>query len=297
MNKVIIIGAIILTGGLISATAGSIIAEERMIPGAHIDDYQKADTFIVDSNDVDDLDLDLRNRSINIYTHELSTIEIDYYTAPHDRITSQHVGSTVQLIGEIDPFVNIWGFSFLRHPEIFIVEVYIPSTSTIDINALTSNGGISLVDVTTIGDVNLRSSNGALTLSSIDEVSSLYGETSNGRIELTDVISLTSINMRTSNGRINLTRVNSPLLLTRTSNGKITANNIISADLELSSSNGNVEVSVVGTLEMFRVNMSTTNGNLYLNDVKVVTNAYNTTLEQKIRLTTSNGDIRLNFVS
>jgi hypothetical protein len=296
MNKLILVGAIILGGGLASAVTGSIISGEPMMPMARIEDYEAADPHVEEIALVEQLELDLSNRSINVFTHEAATVELHYYVADHDRIDVELVGTTLRMTSDVDPFVHMWGWAMFRNPEIFMVEVYIPTASTLDLSARTSNGVISLTDIGSIGNLSLHSSNGAIKLDAVLECQTLTGETSNGRLELDDVTALEEITLRTSNGRIVYDDVSAPEIYSRTSNGNIVVTNLVTNDLELISSNGDIEATLPGTLANYRVNMETTNGNYYLNGSKVSTNAYNTSLSNKIRLATSNGDIRLVFL-
>lgn len=296
MNKLILVGAIILGGGIVSSISGSIISQEPLFPVARLEDYEAAEPYVGDASLIETIEFELDNRSIQIYTHEENTITMTYYVAPHDRINVNVVGTTLRMTNDVDPFINMFGWGIFRNPEIFLVEVYLPTTTDIDISARTSNGGITIRDITSIGNLTLRSSNGAIKLEAVLECEALVGETSNGRLELNGVTSIGDISMRTSNGRIVFSDVIAPKVFSRTSNGKVVVSNVVTNDLELISSNGDIEASVPGTLSSYRVDMSTTNGSYYLNGEKVVTNAYNTHLTNKIRLATSNGNIRLVFV-
>jgi len=296
MNKLILVGAIILGGGVVSAITGAIVSGEPLMPMARVEDYEAADPYIEDIALIDDIELDLSNRSINVFTHESATVELHYYVADHDRIDVELIGTTLRMTSDVDPFVHMWGWAMFRNPEIFMVEVFLPTTSTLDFSARTSNGAINIGDIGSIGALSLHSFNGAIKLESVLECQKLTGETSNGRLELEGVVALDEITLRTSNGRIVYSDVSAPSIYSRTSNGKITVTNLVTDDLELISSNGDIEATLPGTLAQYRVNMETTNGSYYLNGSKVTTNAYNTGLTNKIRLATSNGDVRLVFL-
>ena len=124
------------------------------------------------------------------------------------------------------------------------VEVFLPDDASINLNLLSSNGGISISDIE--GEiVDLRTSNGVLELNNV-YAEEIDGETSNGA--LLGMFEALETSLTTSNGAIDL-----DLPCTVSGNYKlITSNNQIDLklssatdvgyDLDLSTSNGNVVV-------------------------------------------------------
>jgi len=126
------------------------------------------------------------------------------------------------------------------------VEIFLPENAFIDLNLMSSNGGITLHDVE--GNIiDLRTSNGALKLNNVyaDEIN---GETSNGG--LSGTIEAPKTSLITSNGAINL---DLPCTISgdyrlRTSNGGIdlhlSSSSLVGYDLEFSTSNGGISVGI-----------------------------------------------------
>jgi DUF4097 and DUF4098 domain-containing protein YvlB len=124
------------------------------------------------------------------------------------------------------------------------VEVFLPAGGSINLNLVSSNGGITLSDIE--GErVYLRTSNGAFELNNV-YAEEIDGETSNGALSGTFEAPDTSLS--TSNGAIDL---NLPCTLSgnyrlSTSNSridlKLSSNTQVGYDLEFSTSNGNINV-------------------------------------------------------
>jgi len=124
------------------------------------------------------------------------------------------------------------------------VEVFLPAQADIDLDLVSSNGGIYLTDLE--GDtLNLRTSNGEFVF---DEVFAerIDGDTSNGRIRGT--VESTDTSLTTSNGEIELTlqcKVTGKYVLS-TSNGaidlKVSSSSGVGYSLDLSTSNGSIEI-------------------------------------------------------
>jgi hypothetical protein len=126
------------------------------------------------------------------------------------------------------------------------VEVFLPADSSINLNLVSSNGGITLSDIE--GErINLRTSNGALELNNV-YAEEIDGETSNGRLSGTFEAPDTSL--ITSNGAIDLVlpcTVSGDYML-RTSNSridlKVSSSTQVGYDMELSTSNGNINIDI-----------------------------------------------------
>ncbi len=126
------------------------------------------------------------------------------------------------------------------------VEVFLPADSLINLNLVSSNGGITLSDIE--GDsVYLRTSNGALELNNV-YAEEIDGETSNGALSGTFEAPDTSLS--TSNGAID---INLPCTFSgnyrlHTSNAridlKLSSSTQVGYDLDLSTSNANINVDV-----------------------------------------------------
>jgi DUF4097 and DUF4098 domain-containing protein YvlB len=126
------------------------------------------------------------------------------------------------------------------------VEVFLPADSSINLNLVSSNGGITLSDIE--GErINLRTSNGALELNNV-YAEEIDGETSNGALSGTFEAPDTSLS--TSNRAIDM---NLPCTLSgnyrlHTSNArielKLSSSTQVGYDLELSTSNADINVDV-----------------------------------------------------
>jgi DUF4097 and DUF4098 domain-containing protein YvlB len=124
------------------------------------------------------------------------------------------------------------------------VRVFLPADSIVNLDLVSSNGGIHLTDIEG-STVQLSTSNGELNLERV-YAESISGDSSNGRV--IGEIEASDVTLSTSNGRIDL---NLPCTTTgvydlSTSNGRVilsvSSSNNIGYDLDLSTSNGDIVV-------------------------------------------------------
>jgi hypothetical protein len=294
MNKLIIIGVALFGLGAASAITGSVISGERLLPIATRADYELADPYVKDVDNVTSLVMMLKNRQINIYPTDGNNIELSYYESEYDRFDISFASGTVTINNEVDPYLFFGGLNFFwGYQTVFTVELGIPESSTFEIEAYTSNGAIESGIFEEMGALKFETSNGAITMETIDTLPSIDLKTSNGQIELSQMNITDSLRVITSNGRINITDVTCPDIEGTTSNGNVLATSITTQSLDLHTSNGEVHAEVIGDMANYRVKMQTSNGHYYLEGERVTTNAYNTHLGAIIDLSTSNGDIKL----
>jgi len=124
------------------------------------------------------------------------------------------------------------------------VEVFLPADASINLNLMSSNGGIDLSDIE--GErMTLRTSNGALELNEVYS-EEIDGDTSNG--DISGMVEAPDTSLSTSNGAIDLdlpcTQSGSYRL--SASNGridiKVSSSTGVGYDLELTTSNGNIDI-------------------------------------------------------
>jgi len=191
----------------------------------------------------------------------------------------------------------LWGFSlFMNSRTLFTVTVHVPATNDFDISVVTYNGKVSIGDGE-VGNLSLETYNGAIEISDMGSVRAMDLLTRNGTIDIRRTVCAGLIDAETYNGLITMSDVTADRFKAKTSNGNVNAVRLTSLLIELTTYNGNVTCSVVGSLSDYRVAMSTTYGSYYLNGEKVGSNAYNTHLQNLVKLTTFNGNVSVSFVS
>lgn len=187
------------------------------------------------------------------------------------------------------------------------VELRVPETALLDLDAHTSNASIKVDGPRALCAVTLKTSNGRIALEHVkckmlDAVNSnarlilenveakqgLTGKTSNGRIELDMVASGGDMILTTSNGRIeaDVCSARGELRLT-TSNGAIKADRLDGQRVTLKTSNSGITGTLPGQQSDWQIESGTSNGHSNLPSHQPG--------QKPLRVHTSNGSINVRF--
>ena len=187
------------------------------------------------------------------------------------------------------------------------VELRVPETALLDLDAHTSNASIKVEGPRALCTVTLKTSNGRialehvkcktldavnsnarLTLENVETKQGLTGKTSNGRIELDMVSSGGDMTLTTSNGRIeaDVCSARGELRLT-TSNGAIKADRLDGQRVTLKTSNSGITGVLPGQQSDWQIESGTSNGHSNLPSHQPG--------QKPLRVHTSNGSIDVRF--
>ena len=187
------------------------------------------------------------------------------------------------------------------------VELRVPETALLDLDAHTSNASIKVEGPRALCTVTLKTSNGRialehvkcktldavnsnarLTLENVEAKQGLTGKTSNGRIELDMVSSGGDMILTTSNGRIeaDVCSARGELRLT-TSNGAIKADRLDGQTVTLKTSNSGITGVLPGKQSDWQIESGTSNGHSNLPSHQPG--------QKPLRVHTSNGSINVRF--
>ncbi len=187
------------------------------------------------------------------------------------------------------------------------VELHVPETALLDVDAHTSNASIKVDGPRALCAVTLKTSNGRialehvkcktlnavnsnarLTLENVEAKQGLTGKTSNGRIELDMVASGGDMILTTSNGRIeaDVCSARGELRLT-TSNGAIKADRLDGRSVTLKTSNSGITGVLPGQQSDWQIESGTSNGRSNLPNHQPGS--------KPLRVHTSNGSIDVKF--
>ncbi len=233
-----------------------------------------------EANEIDDFSLIFSNRTVKFYASENDKVTIKYYESEHDWVEVDLSNQQLELIQKSHWYAGLnfglWGF---QSNDIWIVEIYLPT------------------DVLTY-DIDVSTSNGKITVTGIDQLSRLNASSSNGEIKVEGDLYVTDeFDLYTSNGRITVSNVKADCDITLdTSNGKIIATNIDASRLIFDTSNGDIELSVLGDYDDYRIEMDTSNGDCHVDNIEKNDSLYNPNANKLLRLSTSNGDIEIDFI-
>ncbi len=241
--------------------------------------------------------LDVSDKAITVLPSDDDDIHITYYT---------HELSPVTVIleegGAYYQNQVIWynyfllNFNWFTSSDVYKMILYIPLEEVISLEAYTSNGKITMTGFD-FDKLVLKSSNGSITLTDVTVDDDVSIVTSNGNFHFTNIVSTGDFQASTSNGDIDVTNLSANETELKTSNGVIEVSGITSDIILLQSSNGSIAVESVTTFTKTHLEMETSNGNYYINGSKVTQNTYHDDLTTVIDCYTSNGNISIVFPS
>ena len=160
------------------------------------------------------------------------------------------------------------------------VELHLPASALLDLEARTSNASIKLKGPRALCAVTLKTSNGRIALEDVKCIS-LDAAASNARLTLEKVEAKQSLNGKSSNGRIEAVQaVSGGGMTLTTSNGRIEATGAVShGDMALTTSNSRIEAN--GCSAQGEMRLITSNGTIKFSGVNA----------QAVTLKTSNSSI------
>lgn len=214
-------------------------------------DYRASETFTLETpltSESIDLTIDSVNGGIDVYSWSGDSVKMDIEVKAKGRTDSQAedrlTDFTYDLSSEVSGMVQEISLSFpIPMSEwsnyAVLIDVYIPSSVSADYDLGTTNGEITLTDIT--GDsVVLVTTNGAITFSDL-EAQVLRADTTNGAIRGT--ITTPESTLSTTNGAIEITI------------GKL------SGEHTLSTTNGGIDVNLATDSDIgYRINLDTSIG-------------------------------------
>ncbi len=238
---------------------------------------------------------DFDNRDIYVLPSEEENISIKFYVNEKEDFEYNDETDELSITIDYQWQRNIFSFSFPKNRTYYKVYLYVPASFfAYNFDFTSKNGYIKVEDILLLGDVDLKTSNGDLeiTNSSVNQISM---NTSNGKLNLANISVTGDLEGRTSNGRVNATNIEASKIELRTSNGRIIAEDLNSKYIKLNTSNGEIDSTVIGNKDDFHVRIHTSNGSRYYDGIKVAQSDFNTSKVDYVELTSSNGNVTLNF--
>lgn len=264
----VIIGVLVFVGFYIAG--GSIIFPTEDTT------YELTELFY-DADQFDEIVIRMYNKPIDIYPSETDQIKIVYYESTKNWVDVTEEGTTITFKNEVERVFGIFTWfdwvSISRYTE---CSLYLPAGLSYSIDASTSNGALSIQNLPNLNQVEMSSSNGRIIIETITVAGDLSLTTSNGKVELTDVTVVGDTNLSTSNGPIDII-------------------GYVGDSLDAHTSNGEIECEIIGSALDYERDFNTSNGSVYVDNQKVNEGNYNPSGAHSVSLSTSNGNIHLDF--
>ena len=220
--------------------------------------YEKAD-YAVNALGIDEVRIKARNMPVNVTSSQVDEITIHYYTCEEDPYEVSLDGSilTLKYLNE-----NL-SKSTDSNPH---VEIVVPKEFDGAFQMDTSNASVNVSGLNSVRDVHINTSNAPIGLEHFasDQV---VAYTSNGEVTLDEVSVSGAVDVKSSNGTLSARQVTAgDKLIMITSNGRISIDQAASAVIELSTSNGSISGSVEGKRSDYAITSGTSNGDNSLRD-------------------------------
>ena len=279
MRKVLGVTLLLVFLGVVFTVVGFLMSDETDFNLIERPDYTLTE-LTYEADEVSEFMMLFNNRAIEILPSETDQITIRYYEAENDWIEVSLEDKNLELVNRTRWFLGIsWGVWNWGGIDYNNVEIYLPA-SVMDyvLDITTSNGAITMMDITNLKEVNFASSNGAIKIEDVHVTDYFKVDTSNGKITLDYVTSDVLVSVHTSNGEIDI-------------------DHLTALDINAHTSNGAIEVNIYGEYSLYRIELDTSNGSTYVDGDEKNDSIYNPSLDNVINLDTSNGSIRLNFIN
>lgn len=255
------------------------------------------------------------HESINIESDN-DNIEIISTDAPNISVKFYANDKEIYTIDETNGFTMTkeWNYEWYEYMLFFgeikikAMVISVPLNYTGDINVHTTNGKITVRDLT-VNTIDISTYNGVIDMENIVADDDVSVSTSNGMVEMTNVVTEGNIDIDTSNGMTYIIDCEASGIDVESNNGIISANNLVSSDLiiktsngkiiltdikfsssaVLKTSNGSISGTIAGDIIDFNITSKTSNGNNNL-----PSNQGGGSIDLSVN--TSNGKIDIEFI-
>lgn len=306
-NRIVIIAAVLVLLGLVMGLAG--FAMVGFSPRAFNSRGGYEEKSFFSSSPVTLIDIDIKNTSVRLEPSYDNKVSLTYYEndAVYYTVKQSEDGKlSVTMTDNMkwyDYFLNI-------SDAYFDFTIAVPEDYEGDIRVRTSNGEIDISNIKA-GDLNLSTDNSVIKAERLSVDVNIQLDSSNGKISVSDVIAGGSIICGTSNSEIlidncaaeNISAESSSgaigikntssrgELIAETSNSNITLGSVSAgASIVCASSNGSVKGEIYGSISDFTIKTDTSNGRSNLP-------THMRGGDKKLDISTSNGDISIDFIN
>jgi hypothetical protein len=288
---------LIVLGVIFAAVGGAIIATSRdsfwasmSVESSRI--TEKTGQWPTDG--IDTILVDTSNNPIEFVPGDSDKIEVDYYESEREWFEIGTDGGVLSIKSQRrGPLLSFDLASlFAGRPTL---RVKIPNTITVGVDIATSNSEIRIENLS-LKNLQAKSSNGKISLINVKVAEQMVIDTSNGGL---NVVNCTAgrFDGSTTNGSVELSNLVADKVSARSSNGRVSFTNLTSPLIDLGTSNGQVEGDIAGAYDDFQKDLGTSNGSIKINGTEYGHKVESHTGAKSIRVSTSNGGIDLKFVT
>lgn len=309
--------AIASLGGVDEVVRSVIENTEQPFASSNVSGMQSM-TFTLE--EVDKISVDDKSARLILGVSGDDLIHVSFREDSQKKYQFEKKGTEISFTSEVKWFAL---FSFKN----YCFEIMLPKNANCKLDLKTANGEVSCNGVAVteavkmrtgngnfiikgceFGATELRTSNGAIIVEGL-KAESLYGQSKNGRIEYSEIDLTGDCVGNTSNGAVDFRRVNARDIVGETDNSGMSFDKVISGGvLKMRSANGKIAVDAINAEK--RIEIHSSNGAIKgtIDDsrqnytIESHTSNGGNTLgaggygEKKMKVTTSNGKIDINFL-
>lgn len=240
------------------------------------------------------IQVDAHNNIVKLVKSTDEKTNITYFESEKNIITYLEENGTISIVSKMEK--QHWFIpSFSWRATSKTITIALPESFKGIIDIKTSNGNITVENLGVIESLTLISSNAIITAKDTTVEGNVSLKSSNGKIIVTNLV-CKDIAMETENGKIQTTNLKAEKVAGESSNGDINYANTLSDNITAKTSNGKITMTIKGQYPDYEVDVSTSNGSVKVNNIKVSNQIINLGAAKKAKAKTSNGSIVIEFI-
>lgn len=175
-------------------------------------------------------------------------------------------------------------------------SVYFKDTKANNLSIETNNGRIHLENSSVLG-LTANTNNGEMMLKDIKAVNDIQIETMTGNLNV-QTLEAIQVSIKNKTGKVKINNLKADTISIECMNSDIYADNLNASFITLKTTNGNIRTSVVGELQKYAIHAKSKDSSFLIDGTKYSTEEpLHPTAMNQIWMDSTNGDIKLNFIS
>lgn len=222
-------------------------------------------TYSVNADTVHTVILNTYDQKVQIVKSADNQIHLDYFDRDKEQYTIS--SSNGELLIDLTRNMKWFDYIGIDFYGGVTFKIAVPDDMVCDFSLSTSNGQITMDNLSEKGNLALTTSNGNIVLTDVTTTGSLKSGTSNGYIGMSNLSAAGPIEASTSNSNISANGVSASGISMHSSNGKLNLSNMNSKkDIDIGTSNSNIQFSNISVATLFKIRSSNGSINGDIND-------------------------------
>jgi len=273
--------------------------------------YDKDYTFdeVQDTNEVTEIRINSENANVIFNAYEGEGYKVDYYESDYDKKVISYLDGLLTITQKREWTFKIFNFSFNSY-KLHTINVYIPETfiGKLIVNSTSGNVVIDHFDFTIM---NITLTSGNVELSNIkteklgiditsgntdikdSEIDTLDISQTSGNTTLKNVLVNGNVDLHSISGNINMFDSTMEDLIVNVTSGNVNLTDVDLENFDCNVTSGNVKIKLTRDVETYKLDISTTSGDVYFKGTKINGGLTNLSGTGLLKVRTTSGDVRL----